>query len=421
VRYDRAQERATITREQAQAGADGRVRIVDQPELRYSRVRNDVVSRLAVALYTDLELHVEVPYVLGDDASWRYASQNGFSVGPGGLNRSGIATNQFRPDGTACFPDPADPTNRTPLPGQFCPLFPVGSPDSTVFHGGKVGDVKAGLAWAIFNDRRDDTKPTWLIGVDATLPTAQLYDPAKDRDPTAWVSPYFVDSKRGPVGEKIWKWDFYTALSKRLGAFDPYFKAHVTAMTPSAATFSNCDHATELSSSLPSTGPAQATTVQAANCSASRWTDEAKAKLPFVAGVTFGTELVPFEDPKEDQKVSFDVRLYADYTSHQRFYNELTDASGRIHTTEGYATLGGLVALYLRASKYVSLNASASIATKTAHFLTGEYLGKSRSDPASNPDDVNPNFDVRYDAVGNRFRITEVSVFTLSAAAKIEF
>jgi hypothetical protein len=192
-------------------------------------------------------------------------------------------------------------------------------------------------------------------------------------------------------------------------------------MTPSAATFSNCDHATELSTNLPSTGPAQATTVQAANCSASRWKDEAKAKLPFVAGVTFGTELVPFEDPKEDQKVSFDVRLYADYTSRQRFYNELTDASGRIHETEGYATLGGLVALYLRASKYVSLNASASLATKTAHFLTGEYLGKTRGDIPANPDDVNPNFDVRYDAVGNRFRITEVSVFTISAAAKLEF
>jgi hypothetical protein len=376
ARYDREQERATITREQ---GATGSGPVVDRPELRYGRIRNDVVSRFAVALYTDLELHVEVPYVLGDDTSWRSAVQNGIPV-------TGTITN----------------TSINPLGQMTQPyaLFSVGTSDTTVFHGGRVGDVKAGLAWAVFNDRRDDTKPTWVVGLDATLPTAELYDPAKDRTGPNRGSPYFVDTKRGPLGEKIWKWDFYTALSKQIGAFDPYFKVHVTGMTPTAATYSNCDHASDLG-------------FNAANCSDPKLKDDAKARLPYLLGVTFGTELIPYEDAREDQKVAFDLRFFADYTSRQRFYNELTDASGRIHMTEAYATLGGLAALYLRASKNLSLDASAALSTKTSHFLSGEYLG----DPAK----MNPNFDARYDAVGNRFRITEASVFTVSATGKLEF
>ena len=52
-----------------------------------------------------------------------------------------------------------------------CPLFPV-APTTTVYHGGRAGDLKAGLAWGIFNDQKDDTKPFWLVGMDVTFPTA---------------------------------------------------------------------------------------------------------------------------------------------------------------------------------------------------------------------------------------------------------
>ena len=144
--------------------------------------------------------------------------------------------------------------------------------------------------------------------------------------------------------------------------------------------------------------------------------------------VWFNGELVPFEDAKEDQKVSFDFRVFADYTSESRFYNELTDASGKLHLTEGYLTMGAYVGLYLRASRWVSLQATGSLAMKTAHWLTGESLGRGRGEvPAgdvsgatSNPD-LNPNFDWRYDAPGSRFRISEVSVFSLGIAGVLQF
>ncbi|WP_242393429.1 hypothetical protein [Anaeromyxobacter oryzisoli] len=408
VRWDHTQERATISREQAYAPA---ATTEDLNELRYSRVQNDFVTRVALALYTDVELHAELPYSFTDDVAWRFGTRNGMPVS---ASTSSIATNGIDAMGQACAVSP-------------CPLFPVSGKDTTVFHGGKLGDLRAGLAWAIFNDRRDDTKPTWLVGLDVTFPTATLYDPATGRN-GLWQSPNAVDSNRAPSGEKVWRYDFYTALSKRIGPVDPYVKAHVTAVLPSSSTYSNCDHVGDLA--IPANGaPAQMTLAAITNCSSSKWKDDAKAKLPFVAGLTFGTELVPFEDTAEGQKVSFDFRAFADYTSSSRFYNELTDASGKLHYTDAYLTMGGFAGVYLKASRWVSLQATASLATKTSHWLSGESLGKGKGSVPACSDlsgasacaDLNPNFDWRYDAPGNRFRISEVSVFSVGVAGVLTF
>ena len=89
--------------------------------------------------------------------------------------------------------------------------------------------------------------------------------------------------------------------------------------------------------------------------------------------------------------------------------------------------MGGQVGLYLKASKYVSLEAVASLSTKSGHLLTGEALKKGAVQPgedvsgATSNAELNPNFDWRYDAVGSRFRISEVSVFSLSVAGVLHF
>jgi hypothetical protein len=144
---------------------------------------------------------------------------------------------------------------------------------------------------------------------------------------------------------------------------------------------------------------------------------KADARLPWLAGMTFGTELVPYENAAEQQRVALDFRIFGEYTSSQRFYNELTDANGKLNWTEDYLTMGGYFGLYLRASKFVSLQASASLSTTTAHWLTGESLGGDPATPAS----WNPNFDWRYDSPGHRFRISEVSNFTMSFAGVLTF
>lgn len=395
LRWNREQEKANITRETASGTAFPAV--IDQDELRYARVRNDLVTRFALALYQDLELHVDIPYSMGDDATWSLATPL----------TSTLTSNDRDAMGGAC-PD----SNADGLPGP-CPLFEARTSDTTVFKGGELGDLQVGIAWGIFNDRRDDTKPTWVVALDATFPTAKLYEPGKGRS-ADMRSPYFTGARRGPAGEKVWKWDLSTSLSRRFGPVDPYFKAHVTGMTKSAKTYSNCDYVEELAA----TG--DATLASVAACASPRWKDQAGAKLPWIAGLTFGAELVPFEDTREDQKVTFDFRLFGDYTSRARFYNELTDASGKLHMTDAYLTMGGYVGLYLRASRWVTLDVSGSLATRTSHYLTGETPGTGDlDDPGATG--VNPNYDWRYDAPGNRFRVADVMLFSLSGSFILSF
>lgn len=403
LRWDRFQERAQITRETPVGGA-----IEDGDELRYTRTVNAVVPRVAVGITEDLEIHFEWPYVLGDDRSWRFGLVGGAPTGGVAGRESSIETNALDANGQPC--------------AGACPLFPV-APSTTIYHGGKAGDLQAGFAWGIFNDRKDATKPYWLVGLDVTFPTAALYDPA-DRPDAAFLSPHAVPGNPGPFGEKVWKWDLYTVLSRRLGPIDPYVKAHATLMSKSSSTYSNCDHAEALAA-LP---VPQMTAVGAANCRDSSWSGDAGAELPWIAGLTAGTELVPWENEVEQQRIALDLRLYSDYTSSHRFYNELTDATGKIHQTEDYLTVGGFLGVYLRASRYVSLHATASLATRTSHLLTGESLGRDDAWPAIDPSGVtadpslqNPNFDWRYDVPGRRFRASEIALFQLSFGGVLQF
>ena len=390
VRWDRTQERATISHESGTPAAGVPGGLVGEAErLDYQRTTNAVVPRIAVGVWHDLEIHAEMPYVLGDETSWWYGTAYGNpSAGTGSWN---ILDPGFKASGAPCT---------TP---DTCQLFPVGSDKQNVYKGGRPGDLVAGIAWGIYDDRKDPTGPTWNVGLDVTMPTAALYEPAKDRLTTAgatyWSSPYTDASKPGPFGEKIWKWDFYTALSRRIGPVDPYVKAHVQAQYGSANTYSNCSAADQLAAAG-QLGPSAP-----ASCAASG--SDAGALLPWVVGMTFGAEVIAFEDPADSLLI--DLRVWADYKTKHRFYNELTDLTGKLHTTDGYAEAGGLLGLYLRASRNVTLKASASLSTRSAHWLTGE------SDP------TNANFDWRYDAPGRRFRISEVSLFALSFAGVLQF
>jgi len=397
LRWERLQKRGRITREVLGAPAAGSPlgRVVDRTELRLSDVQNLVIARVAIGLYQDLELHVEVPYVLARENAWRFGLLDDGSSAAAG---STIAGNTIGPDGLPC------------AVGQ-CPIFPVGPDGTTLYQGGVAGDVKAGLAWAIFSDRRDDTKPTWVVGLDVTIPSAKLYDPAVGRD-SLWLSPFSLPSRTGPVGQKIWKYDLSTALSKRMGPLDPYFRAHLTAMQKSSSTYSNCKQVALAAAQTPNP---QASALALANCALPQWRDKADARLPFELGLAFGTEVVPYEDAVAGQKVSIDLRLSADYTSSARWYNELTDATGKLLRTDPYLTVLGTVGIVFRASEYVALRGSAQLGTSTAHFLTGE-------DPGT-PDgaEQNPNFDWRYDAPGRRFRLDEITLFNLQITGILQF
>jgi hypothetical protein len=398
LRWERNQQKATITREQATAPTPSQPfgTVEDVPELSFSQITNVVIPRVAAGIYQDLELHFELPYYLGQDVAWKYAS------GITSSTQSAISSNTVDANGQPCATQP-------------CPMFAAGPKDTTVYHGGVAGDLKAGIAWGIFSDVKDDTKPFWLVGFDITFPTSPLYDPWAGRvQSNNYLSPSAVSSRLAGVGEKIWKFDFQTALSKRMGAIDPYFKIHLTLPRRFSSTYSNCDHLND-----PAPGTPPQTSVAAANCALPQWKDAAGAELPWNTGLIFGTEFVTLEDKVEGQRLVIDVRLFGEYTSKGRWYNELTDATGKLLYTESHMQLGGLVSFLYRASKYVAVQGQAGYTWESSHLLTGEPLGV--ADGTNTSPDQNPNFDWRWDAPGRRFRITRDSIFTLQLAGILNF
>jgi hypothetical protein len=155
------------------------------------------------------------------------------------------------------------------------------------------------------------------------------------------------------------------------------------------------------------------------NCDLPQWGTKADAKLPWTGGLVFGTEFIPYDDTVSGQKFSMDVRLSTDYVSASRWYNELTDATGKLLATDAYVTFATDVNFLFRASKYVAVLGSAGWHYESSHLLTGERLGVADASNAS--PDQNPNFDWRWDAPGRRFRITRASAFTMQLAGILNF
>lgn len=398
IKAEYVQDRALITREYTYEPATGAPlgTVEERPEFRYRRRTFAIRPRLAVGIWKDLEAHVEVPIVLSSNTTWNYAY---FQGAPQTDARSATGQNAIDANGDACAASP-------------CPIFP-GS--GTVYHGAGFGDLMLGFAWGILSDARDDTKPFWLVGIDFTFPTAERYDPGVDRTGALNVSPYADDANSGPFGENVFKIDLYTALSKRMGAADPYVRFHVTSFRPSSETYSNCEHADELNAN-----PLvkQASDRAAALCSPTGSTSRYGAEPPWIAGAAFGTEVVTGENKAEGTRVALDFRLSADYVSGARWYNELTDMTGKLLRTEDYFALKAYFGFYWRASKYMQLQATAHLGTETPHFITGESTGGISSvDGKAN----NPNYDYRYDAAGTRYRLTEVSDFGLALAGVLQF
>lgn len=380
VGFERTGRQATLVRERQQDGA-----VQDISELDYRSSDARLKLDVAVGLYRDLQLTFGVPIVFQRNESWRFAQ------GTNAAN-STIANNCLDADGR---------------PQSECaPLF--GVPQDS-YRGG-LGDMHFGLAYAPFNQKKDDTKPTWVLGFDYQAPTAERLDPTEDTTRS---------SERGNIGERNHLYTFYTAFSRRIGVVDPYFRAHYTLPYRGPGWYSNCDHP----DALPDGG----------NCFRQGWDrSETGVELPHRAGITFGSEFNVFDEPAKQQGFTLDARLIADYVSEGRYYNPLSAPLRRLLWTQDYAELGGRFGVVARAGDVLSFAASTTLLWVTDHDLTDESIGtdfdgngtvdlgstEAGFDPKH---ERNPNFDFRTDLVSRRFRETESSVFRFDLTATFRF
>jgi hypothetical protein len=231
-----------------------------------------------VGIYKDLALILRLPIIL----SW--------SQSLGDLNGSAAQS-------TALLADPSGT-------GQ---LFTV--PFTSPTRSG-IDYIAGGLDWAIYNQQRDDTKPTWIIGIEGRLPVgtplhacnanptpgqAQCLDPSNGTTPTLAAQSRAPGISRGMyslIGKSIW--------SRRFGYVEPYSGFWVQAdFAESSSDFG-------------------------------MWNPENNLERtpPLQGSFALGMEVVPYERREEFQRLSADFRFKGTYRSPGRDYSELFDALG---------------------------------------------------------------------------------------------
>lgn len=387
VGFTREQHKLKIVREHHQNND-----VQEVSELRYLMVENRFDFDLRIGLWQDLELRYAIPYVLSRNQSWDFAGTppNGTTA-----SNSTITNNCLQANGELLDPNcPSTGAGRAPI-------FEV---PSRSYRGG-WGNMHFGLAYALFNEKRDVSKPMWILGFDYEAPTAELYDPTVPTE----------EGAKGAIGDRIHRYTFYTSFSKRLGSVaDPYFKIHYTLPQKGPGWYSNCDHPSESNMAIPD------------NCGQSPWTRaETGIKPAHRGGMIFGTEFVVFDAPKTHQKASLDLRAILNYESEGRYYNELTDVMGKLMYTGDHAEMGGAFGINAWAAEFIGISVNGMLTYTTEHNLADEQIGKDLSGNGTvdlgNSQELNPNFDYRLDMVSRRMRAAEQFNFTLNGKLTIAF
>jgi hypothetical protein len=297
--FTQSWKRASIRRESGASTPNAKSAALGMEDIAsYSATTSALLVGADVGIYHDLALLVRLPVVLS------------FSQELGDLNGSTGALAQRLSDGTG---------------GQLFGL-PFRSPTRS-----GVDYISAGIDWAIFNQQRDRTKPSWVVGIEGRLAVgipmhacnggaAACPDPS---NPTVGREPGISRGTEAILGKSIW--------SRRFGYLEPYAGVWMQAEFPRGGSdFSGYDPASDLR-----TGP------------------------PLHGSMALGLEVIPYEKREQVQRLSADVRLRGTYHSAGRDYSELFDA------------LGSSQAATLRASTPVASGSGAPTQSPGNAYFTG--------------------------------------------------
>jgi hypothetical protein len=345
--------------------SDGSARSMLIKDLKYSEQRDTLGFRADVGLLPDLGLHVALPLVLGDMRQLGFDQSSGNNcIFPG--DPSGAQPTCVNEQNSTILRDGI-------LPGYQKSMYGINSaggsyarPSSTVFAGPKRGgfeNLGIGVTWAVFNQRRDDTKPTWTVGFESKLDvfSDMAFDPARPGANTA-VGPGYH--------QLIWS----TWVSKRFRYFEPYVGAsYMLPIRTNDSIYKNISGA-----SWNSNNPQQ------------------------VATLVAGVEQIAWEDPAAHQSVSVELHGHAEEHFFGRSASELWEplagssackadpgpsfpdcrpgldlgADGRpapyagVTETQAYGTFGADIALNIHVGKHVRFRGMGGLTLDMPHFIT---------------------------------------------------
>jgi len=268
----------------------------------YSQSLSTLMVGADIGIYHDLALILRLPIILADSQSL------------GDLDGSTNPQNARRL---------ADPNG--------FPLFhvPFHSPTRS-----GVDWFSVGLDWAFFNQQRDWTKPTWVIGVEGRIPIgAPLHacsdDPVTLQDGRTTrkcpdpANPYAPGDRDPGISRGMYAIGAHTIISRRYGYIEPYSGFWFLAEFPNGLPDNDFGNTSGLNGALVN-------------------------HAPILGTFGIGLEVIPYERREQFQRVVADFRVSGTYHSPGRDYSELFDA------------LGTSQAPSLRGPNYASYHANSS-------------------------------------------------------------
>ncbi len=430
-------------------------RIVTNREMDYQHTRSTVDLTLRAGLYKDLELRVTVPFVLSSTRSLKYSNEDARADRRVDENNSSVdpSNDRIRNHAEDVFsPTQSDGAYVSALDQyQMYRFFDLGDDYSTYERSG-LADPSVGIHWAPWNDYRDDTKATMLIGFDYTMPVAEL----ERHDNTA-------------VGRGIHELAWKIAASKRFGFVEPYFGAQYFLPIAAADTlYGKVDSGAD-----------------------GRGEGQVLRNPPHKGLFTVGAEFVPYEDAETGARYGIDLRFEFGYTSEGRDYtplfdhmtdpdnpcNGLTlsdvrpdfDGNGNLTNPEAvacswvvqqpsnsspasydlraaidsdpnrefaftdlmsvdsYATFAGQFGLYLQPTRYFQFRGVVGLTHHQAHLLTNARTGRDTPETTTSSVDMtsglerNPAYNPAYDNSGDRFQIERYNTWHFMVTTALQF
>ena len=370
-------------------------------DLKYARIRDVLDMRLDFGVLWDVGLHVDAPLVLHDSNHLDFDS-GVFAADANMTNSTTIS------DGIL------------PPPSGSSHLF--SSPTRKGFE-----NLGLGVTWAVFNQRRDDTKPTWTLGFDAKLDVFKdmRYDPADPNGNTAVGLGYH---------QMIWS----TWVSKRFRYFDPYFGAsYMLPVRTNGSIFQNQGGGQTV------VNPQQQASVvigveQIAWENAARQqriTIEARAHMEeHFAGRNYSEMWEPLAGSSSCQAGSTDLtgcRASLDQVAQAPVINGVTQpltVRGApfpgVTDIEAYGTFGGDLGLNVQVGPYIRFRSLFGLSVDAPHFITNASPGVAGPDGrvnSDNPAQANPVYRESIDLPGRRYRIEQSETWHLVVEGSLMF
>lgn len=413
VFYRRHLRRAKITREyncdrltrpedqSTCASAPEGGQVVNVKELRYQRWTHEMVPRLHVGLWKDLELLLEAPIVMQDQQEVRYAGNGGDSSSP----IITAANSSIAPDSGQ----------------QLFGVPPSGLPTRAGF-----GDMLFKLRFAPVSNERDSSRGEWVVEAGYRAPTG-------------------TPMKFGNVGvgRGVHELELATSFSRRYRYIEPYssFTVNIPFASSAKSPFQQYVGSQEyVTPGLRARFDFGAEMIPYYN---------QRTGMKFFINLGLGAA---YQGEGRDYSELFDALAIggnacaanpnditgnrdaknncAFYNPEARFGNpspQAPRAFDGITTVEQFVTVRGNIGFGVYVSKYVKFGANAALAHETEHNLTNSEIGRDiyRSTPAEvgvltpattidQASEHNPTFTPSIDTIGRRIRIEETTVFSAS-------